>query len=193
MQEFPWDRHPSIYEHLLAQVRPSQRKLTEAAENLPDEDRIAAGSQIRWAAGAKDGVFIYHWGGTNTEEANELLNLVRAYWLTPTAANKAQVYDSLVAKSVCTLIDPFLKALREQADVNHGRLYDLARSLATESPDREQTKLGIAVLGLYGQEEDRDIFRTLGRHDEFTLFAVVALANTAEDAEEELWKMAKDV
>lgn len=193
MEQLPWDRHPSIYEHLQAHRRPGGRRLDETVEKLPDEERVAAGSQVRWAAGAKDGVFTHHWGGSNADEAIELLTLVRGYWETPTAANKARVYDFLAEKSVVSLIDPFLKALREEADVNHDRLYDLAKSFATEAPHREPVKLGIAVLGLYAQEQDRDVFRTLGRHDEFTLFATVALANAAEDAEAELWELANDV
>jgi hypothetical protein len=63
LQQFPWDRQPSIYEHIKAHIRASERGLAEAGQTLPDEERvIAAKSTIRWAAGAMDGVATHHMG-----------------------------------------------------------------------------------------------------------------------------------
>src|SRR5207237_8938078 len=73
----------------------------------------------------------------------------------------------------------------------HDRLYELARSFVTEAPDREPVKFGIALLGLFRQPADQELFHTLGRHDEFTLFCAVALANASEDHDETLWKLAR--
>ena len=91
--QFPWDRHPSVYEHIQAHLRPGQKRLAEGCEKLPDEEQIAAGSKIRWAAGAMDGVSTHHMGGKNTDTANDLLKLARTYWESPTARNKAKVYE----------------------------------------------------------------------------------------------------
>jgi len=193
LQQFPWDRRPSIYEHLKAHVRSGQKGLAEGGQTLPDEAQIAAKSTVRWAAGAMDGVSTHHMGGKNTDEASQLLKLVRTYSTSPTVRNKAKVYEFLVENHVVSAIDPFLEALREEAAVNHERVYDLARSFATESPAREPVKFGIALLGLFGQEQDIDILRTIGRHEEFTLFCAVALGNSCEDGESELWELAKHV
>src|SRR6516225_10111196 len=70
---------------------------------------------------------------------------------------------------------------------------ELADSFVTESPDREPVKFGIAILGLFRVPEDQELFQTLGRHDEFTLFCAVALANAAENSEESLWTLARNV
>ena len=77
--------------------------------------------------------------------------------------------------------------------IDHSRLYELARSFVTESPDREPVKFGIAILGLFRHQADEELFLTLGRHDEFTLFCAVALANAAENSEELLWALARNV
>src|SRR5262249_22226983 len=69
----------------------------------------------------------------------------------------------------------------------------LAHSFVTESPDREPVKFGIAILGLFREPRDRDLFETLGRHDEFTLFCAVALANLSDDPDEALWTLARNV
>src|SRR5207253_6656158 len=148
---------------------------------LPDEQQLAAKSTIRWAAGAMDGVATHHMGGKDTDQARQLLKIVRTYCKAPTAANKAGVYEALLEKQVVCLIDPFLESPQEQTGVNHERLYDLARSFATESPDREPVTFGVAVLGLCGRQEDTEILGTLGRHEEFTLFSAVALQNICED------------
>jgi hypothetical protein len=54
-----------------------------------------------------------------------------------------------------------------------------------EAPDREPVKFGIAILGLFRQPADEELFQALGRHDEFTLFCAVALTNSSEDHDEE--------
>jgi hypothetical protein len=193
LQHFPWDRRPSIYEHIKAHIRSGQKGLAGGGQTLPDEERIAAKSLIRWAAGAMDGVSTHHMGGANTDQASQLLKLVRTYSTSPTVTHKAKVYDFIHENGTVSLVDPFLESLREQTNLNHDRLYDLAKSLATESSDREPVKFGIAVLGLYGQQQDIEVFRKLGRHEEFTLFCAVALGNTCEDGETELWELAKHV
>ena len=50
--------------------------------------------------------------------------------------------------------------------------------LASQSRARNAVKLGIALLGLVKGADNRDLLMTLGRHEEFTLFSAVALANS---------------
>lgn len=193
-KEYPWDHSPSIYGHIQAHIQPDRNGLTDGGETLPDEERLASESQIRWAAGAMDGVLSHHMGGWPDEDnVKALLDLVQTCWTTPTVKNKADVYDFVVEKGIVSVIDSFIEQLTQREDVNHDRLYDLAHSFAFEAPDREPVKFAIALLGLYGQSEDLEIFRTLGRHDEFTLFCAVAVSNVAEDGEMELWEFAKNV
>lgn len=193
-QEMPWDRSPSIYAHILEHIQPGKSGITEGGETLPDEERLASASNVRWTAGAMDGVLSHHWGGSPDEEnVTALLNLVRNYCAAPTATNKSRVYAAIVEKGIVGIIDPFIERLTQQDDINHDRLYDLARSFTTEAPDREPVKFGIAILGLFGQPQDAELFRILGRHDEFTLFCAVALSSTGEDGESELWELAQNV
>lgn len=191
---FPWDAHPSIYEHIKAHIRPGQNGLAEGGDTLPDEERIAGKSQVRWAAGAMDGVFSHHVGaGKHDDDAESLVSLIREYCAAPTVANKAKVYEFLVEKDTLGLIDPVIKRITQEAGINHGRLYDLCMSLAKESPDRGPVKFGIAILGLYREAGNHELFHTLGRNDEFTLFCAVALSNAVENPEAELWALAKQV
>src|ERR1700730_10594953 len=66
LQQFPWDRRPSIYDHIKAHIRANEKGLAEAGQTLPDEEQIAAKSTVRWAAGAMDGVATHHMGSKDT-------------------------------------------------------------------------------------------------------------------------------
>ncbi len=190
----PWDAHPSILEHVRSHVPADGPGLTAGGETLPDEDRIAQGSKIRWAAGAFDGVATHHMGtGEDEESVRKSVRLVADYSRQPTAMNKAAVYNHVIAAHVVSIIDAVIEALVNRPGIDHSRLYELARSFVTEAPDREPVKFGIAILGLFRQPEDLELFQTLGRHDEFTLFCVVALANAPEGHDEALWTLARNV
>ena len=190
----PWDRRPSILEHVRSHVATDGPGLAEGGDTLPDEERIAQGSKIRWAAGAMDGVATHHMGtGENDETVRRTVGLVLAYSRQPTAANKAAVYRHVLAEQVISIIDSVIEALVSEPDIGHDRLYELARSFVTEAPDREPVKFGIAILGLFRQPEDLELFQPLGRHDEFTLFCAVALANASEDPDVALWTLARNV
>lgn len=190
----PWDGRPSILEHVRSHVAIDGPGMAEGGYTLPDEERIAQGSKIRWAAGAMDGVATHHMGAGEDEEAvRKTAELVVAYSRQPTASNKAAVYRHVVAGHVVSIIDPVIEALVNQGDIGHDRLYELARSFVTEAPDRETVKFGIALLGLFRRPEDLDLFQALGRHDEFTLFCAVAVGNASEDPDEALWTLARNV
>lgn len=75
-------------------------------------------------------------------------------------------------------------------------LFRVAWRLATEGRDRGPVKIGIALLGIMQSDQHHDVLMTLGSHEEFTLYAAIALANSAESpvaAERSLWELAKRV
>jgi len=190
----PWDQRPSILEFVRSHIGTDKPGMTEGGYTLPDEERIGQGSRIRWAAGAMDGVTTHHMGtGENDETVRRTVELVLAYSRQPTARNKAAVYQQVIAEHVVSIIDPVIEALVNENGISHDRLYELAHSFVMEAPDREPVKFGIAVLGLFRQPADQELFQTLGRHDEFTLFCAVAIANASEDHDESLWTLARNV
>ena len=99
----------------------------------------------------------------------------------------------LTAKGTLPRIDPLLTLIRARRRPGPGRLQSIARWLATTAPDREPVKTGITLLGLVAGHEDRELFLTLGRHEEFTLHAAVALAITEDDPKPFLMELASNV
>lgn len=194
LPSMPWDRWPSIYDHVRRHVDETEPGLTEGGDRLPDEEIMASGSKIRWAAGAMDGVIGHHLGqGHDDGRIEEIVELIVSYCANPTAVAKVALYRHIIGGNILPLIDPIIATLIEKESINHNRLYELAYSFTTEAPDREPVKFGIAILGLYQNPANLALFQTLGRHEEFTLFAAVALAGISDDPEQALWLLAKNV
>lgn len=193
--ETVWGERPSLYEHIRRHLQPDGVGLAPEGETLPDEEE-KDDSELQWSAGALDGTMGHHFGaGEDPENIEQTLSALRAVLNRAETARFRDLYEWLRQGRAVGLADPLLEALREShASQPLDRLRDLARWLATQAPDREPVKIGMAILGLFGEEdEDRDLFLTLGRHEELTLFAAVALANRRQAPDEALWDLARGV
>jgi len=191
----PWDNRPSIYWHIYNHLQDDATGLAEGGEELPDEEQVRADSQFGWAAGALDGVLGHHAGSDEetAKKAQEVLRVFRDLTEKDSDKNAARLYSLLLENNTLSFIDPLLEAITTAEKLDHDRLRTTARWLAMEAADREVVKTAIAIIGLYQDNEDRDLLMTLGKHEEFTLYSVVALQNTQDDAEQALWQLAQHV
>ena len=194
----PWNvERPSIHGFLAGFTLKEGEGLPPAAETLPDEELRQSGStaQIRWAAGAMDGVLGHHVqdkGGAAVEQA---MSALESALVDPTPDRIKDFYDLINNDEVLGLVDPLLDAVRSAGYLDAERLRALARWLATHSPDRAAVKVGIALLGVLLPPQDTRLLVTLGLHEEFTLYAAVALRNSLPDDEweEVCWSLARRV
>jgi hypothetical protein len=106
---------------------------------------------------------------------------------------KAELYNILLRDNLTAFIDSAIENILAFNVANDPYMHDYARWLAFESPDKGPVKFGIALLGLIGDKNDIDKIVTLGKHEEFTLFSVVAIINALENPESTLWELAKYV
>lgn len=187
----PWGDRTSIYQHILANIRPGEPGLGEQGDQLPDEDIVRGDNQLGWAPGALDGVVGHHGGGGETEDTvNKILESFRALTKKATPDRAASLYTLLVENSALSYVDQLLEAVFAHDDLDVKRLYAVAHWLATGAADREPIKCAISLLSVFQGGDERDLLLTLGRHEEFTLFAAVALKNAGDDAELSLWALA---
>lgn len=187
----PWGSRPSIYQHIVSHIEPGEPGLGEEGEKLPDEDLVRRGSGVGWSAGALDGVFGHHAGGADTMEvAQKIHTHLRALNDRSTDNRARTLYNYLTEHSAIAYVDELLSAVAGDDKLDPERLHSIARWLAMGGADREPVKCAIALLGVIQGGDDRDLLLTLGRHEEFTLYATVALQNAVSDSELSLWSLA---
>jgi hypothetical protein len=192
--ESPWGDRPSLFRYVVAHIRPDEPGLAPGGEDLPDEVPEPEGKQLRWAPGALDGVFGHHTEGSEPEEtAHEVLEALRALTRKATGERATAFYGLLADSTAIEYVDHRLSAVLGDDRLPPDRIREVARWIATGAPDREAVKIAIALLGLFRDELDRDLLLTLGRHEEFTLYAAVALGNSEEQPVRTLWELARNV
>jgi len=190
----PWGDRPSIFAHVKAHLAPGGSGLTAGGELLPDDERANNAGGVRWAPGALDGVFGHHVASKDGEpDAAALMKAVVEASATPSKATLDRVYALITAEGAVSLADALMDQVIAEKDLDLERTQALARWLVTEAPDRNAVKVGIALLGVFRGGTDKETFLILGRHDEFTLFAAVALQNSLPSPEPALFQLAKSV
>lgn len=180
----------SIYEFLRGHLDEVGR-LSDASLTLPDEKTRT--SDLRWAPGALDGVLGHHAGPADADrQARTVTDAFLKACRRPTKKRLRDLHSAVSTDGVLEYLDAAIELLA-QAQPDRARLHDVARWLATTAPHRSAVKVGIAMLGVSGLDHDVDVVRVLGAHDEFTLFAAVALKNGLDDPDSELWALAAAV
>ena len=185
-------RGPSIFEFIRSRLDEGGR-LSDPGVSLPDDAQIMSGG-LKWVAGALDGAFGHH-GGTAESPDPRAEKAANAFVLASRKRTKRrlrQLHDAVRDDSVLDYLDAMIEALVERQP-DRDRLRELGRWLATTAADRGAVKVGLAVLGVTGVADDVDVVRALGAHEEFTLYAAVALTNGLDDPESELWALASAV
>jgi hypothetical protein len=192
--ERPWPRGPSIYEHLRAHTDATTGKLKDSGARLPDEPTDAP-NQLRWAAGAKDGVMGHHVGAEDEAlRVKQLEKAVADVLTTATAAGLAHLYQLVTRDSMLGVIDQVLELVASNPRLRPERVHALGMVLAREAPLREAVKFGLALLGIVQGPDDEALLLQLGAHDELTLFAAVALVNRGNnEGERALFRLAQRV
>ena len=153
---------------------------------LPDQQDLVLREGEAWVPGAYEGTLLR---SEFDIRQHTLINYlaarkVRKFAMRPTPENQKSVEDCLSKYSAISLTDPILSFL-EAMGTDQAKLRSAALTLATESSRREPVKLAIALLGqtAKGDQKAADIVKTLARHEELTVYAIVALKNILSEEE----------
>jgi hypothetical protein len=195
IQDLPWLSTPSIWLHVRKHIDPTTGKLKPEGEKLPDDERRTADIKMRWAAGALDGVFGHHTGANHDPaQAKKISSLVMKIGRSKQSDQaKINLYKLLLRDDLLTYIDLVVNEVLHAKIESQPRLQDFITFLLHEAPDRGPVKFAIAMSGIIQNEGEVETIAILGRHEEFTLYAAVALSNIMKDPELQLWKMAQTV
>jgi hypothetical protein len=190
----PWDSDRiSIYAHLQKHQLDGELGLAEAGFTLPDETD-KGDNELRWAPGASDGAFSHHGNpGNEVALARRVAALMRDVLSSGDAKKLAELYGILRDSSSIDFIDPLIEEVAKKKLFDNPSFYTFSKWMTKSAPDREAVKTAMALLGICASDDDKEIFFVLGTHDEFTLYAAVAIGHSAKDAERDLFRLAKAV
>lgn len=188
----PWVKD-SIYRLIQSSIDQTDGEPAKRGLDLPDENSARSAERISWVAGALDGVAGVHEGERQKDLGKRAAELLGQISATADSAATSALYRLLKEESVLDFVDEALRRVAEKNLEAAPHLHEVALRLATESADRGPVKFGIALLGFLRLRVHQDVVCSLGRHDEFTLFAAVALRNMLDDPEAAIWNLAKQV
>lgn len=155
--------------------------LAEGGEDLPDED-IFSEEEIRFAPGALEGSFVRYTESHDDEAAIERLHRALVELADrPSPRARRRIRELFREGDVRFRVDALRHRLNAFLPRHAERLYSEMRTIFLESGHRDEVKYAIAIMSGFGRSDDADLFRLIGRHEEFTLYAAVALADVVHD------------
>ena len=191
--ESPWIED-SIYRLIESHIDQDSGKLDTTDLVLPDEEAAQSDSRFRWAAGAIDGVASYHMGTQKAEtKARRVAELIQDIAKNGDRRAEVSLVEIMEDDTVRSIVDDVIELLTKSKVSIEPHLHVLALNLCTHTRNRGAVKLGIALLGILAITKHEPIIQTLGKHDEFTLYAAVALKNMFDDPSGAMWKLARAV
>jgi hypothetical protein len=171
----------SIFEHIDAHVRPGVPGLTKGGDDLPDEAEFSGG-ELSFAPGALEGILSGPGDADEVRAAvDRIYDALAALAEDPGAETRAQLREAFREGHVRARMDALRDRLNAAPPPHAERLYPALRELFLRSGHRDEVKYSMALLGGFRRPEDAELFRIVGRHEEFTLYAAVALASVTDD------------
>ena len=150
--------------------------------------------KVKWADGAFDGVGIYHMGAPQITE--EHLQIIADAFSAPDDHEKVKAGMKDFFAQVVPLrgIDAIQQYILEHTAVLPAEtIYQLAIECLS-GPDIDFVKLGMILIEIFSEPEDdvKDMIRTLGLSDEFTIFALFNMQRW-QNGNEEVFALARKV
>ena len=166
--------------------------LTEKAHDLPDEKKDD--EKIRFAPGLMDAMFGADDSDDSKKRITELTKHIKKVASKGDKIGEQEFYGLITEnEGVIGIIDDFLQTVVNNALPIEPYLFKYAKDLATRTDKRNAVKFGIAILGLCQNKSVLNDIKILGLHDEFTVYATIAIVNLSDNVENNLWDLAKKV
>ena len=188
----------SIYEHVRVHVRQDGPGLLPGGDELPDEvsGGMTTPGGIRFSSGAWEGLqarVMASEGRDASAVAEDVHAELVKLAARPTKEGEARLVALLHGSELRRVADLVLERLSEKPPRNPGQVYRVMRDLFLNSGHRDVVKLSMAAMATFRNSADIPLFHAIGRHDEFTLYAAVALAKVCDDPFPEWLALARQV
>ncbi|MBQ4225806.1 MAG: hypothetical protein II664_05785 [Oscillospiraceae bacterium] len=161
--------------------------------SLPKEDD-GDPNKIKWADGALDGVTVYHMGRQKVSD-EQMQIIADAFSYLPDNKKAMAGMRGLFAKisPLCSIDAVQNHILDNTQTLSADKVHSFAMDCLF-SPEVDIVKLGLLIIEIFNEpgEPVKDIIRTLGLSDEFTIFAVFNMMNW-KNGNNEIFELAKKV
>ncbi|SFO88241.1 hypothetical protein SAMN05428949_6858 [Chitinophaga sp. YR627] len=186
-----WRTDKSLFDFIATHITPDGR-LDKAAYDLPDRKKEP--DQIQFAPGLLDAMV----SGNQSEESQalveELMEHLKAIAISGDKTSEHAFYTLITAhEGINDVVDDLLEAAAESALPLDPYLVPFVLDLITRSGHRNAVKMGISIGGLCRDTSILSAIKILALHDEFTLYAAIALFNGSAAPVGDLWDLAKKV
>lgn len=161
--------------------------------SLPREDDDDP-NKLRWADGAMDGISIYHMGRPEITDSQMDIVSDAFSMLDDNEHVMARMKDFFAEITPLSGIDAIQKFIFDHINtLDHRAVYMLAVDCLF-SCDIDIVKFGMILIELFHEPDEslKDIIRTLGLSDEFTIFAVFDMMSWS-DGNNEIFELARKV
>ncbi|MDI4648618.1 hypothetical protein [Cohnella hashimotonis] len=177
---YPWAGKPSVFDTIV--LRTDQDGKLKS-QTLPDDDEYADKPERKEALRQQSLEGIGPIGSIEDEgAAKELARLLIRLSRDRNVRNRRAAYLALMREESLDAISPALQALHKLPGLNAGNLYEEALWMARHGVHRNVVKFGLALLSQYGSDRHRELAFTLGKHEEFTLYAASALLSMEQSS-----------
>ena len=192
MTEAKIEEQQSIFEYIMSHVVDGELPEDFSLDGYDDDEQ-----PIRFADGAWDGICIYHVAPPTYPDGFQQ-TLVQV--LETACAGDFETADQMLLEltgehRAVFLIDEFQSAVVDNAEgLDSQVLGDYMVHLVTTSVDKELFKLGLALLELYDEPgpDMKELVRTIGLSDEFTIFCLWNMRHWT-NGNDELFSLARKV
>lgn len=160
---------------------------------LPDEDWLPSMRDIKFVPGLFDSMMLSHEDEKGAlEQANSILVTLRDLLGRASARSLQRFHEAVVRERLSEVMGILAELFEEERWRKPDRLRAVGRMLVKESPERDLVKLGLLFIVIAGPEPgDDELALAVGRHGEFTKYAVPVVHRRAQGWEQFIWNMAK--
>lgn len=180
----PWDHKEKIAPFIQHQIE-THNKIVD--DWLPDEEYLYDENHPRLAAGLSDHLVD---DIPTPFYAKKLLKLFEEQLNNPTIKTRKATYEKIIFDNIASYGGEFIDRI-QQAQLDESLVQQEALWLLEHAAHREVVKFSITVLGCTNCEKYKELLFTLGMHEEFTPYVIVALKKGTIQANNQIWRLAQ--
>ena len=177
----PWDNKPKIVPFILEQLESGT-----LSDDLPDDVLLFDENHPKIAPGLGDHLIEKI---QTPFLVNKLVKLLGEQLQNPSEKTRKAIYEKVIYDHITTYGGDFIRAVKEK-DWEDEKIQEEAKWFLENAAHREVVKFALVLLGTTKCDEYKELIRNIGRHEEFTGYAILALKKGTYQWNESVFELA---